>query len=111
MGGTGYGGISVSMTELETSQTQLFELPRAVVSRTRAKHVGIKDVDFLVNGERWLPALGDTGNTEIQWVCTDVVVNEKTNAAGQAIGPKTATAILRCVVGGTEILTVERKAQ
>jgi hypothetical protein len=100
----------MSMTELEQSQTQLFEMPKAVVSRTRAKHVGIKDVDFLVAGERHLPQVGDRGNTEIQWVCERVEVAAKTNAAGQAIGPMTATAYLKAIVAGVEILTVERKA-
>jgi len=101
----------MSMAELDTSQTQLFELPRAVVSRTRAKHVAVKDIDFLVAGERWLPEVGDTGNTEIQWVCERVEVAAKTNAAGQQIGPMTATAYLKCIVGGVEVLTAERKGK
>ena len=101
----------MSMADLEQTQTQLFEMPKAVVTRTRAKHTGIKDVDFLVAGERWLPSVGDRGNTEIQWVCEKVEVAAKTNAAGQAIGPMTATAILKCIVGGVEVLTAERKGK
>lgn len=100
----------MSMTELEQTQTALFELPRAVVSRTRAKHTGIRDMDYLVAGERHLPQVGDRGTTTVEWVCEKVEVAAKYNSAGQPIGPMTATASLRSVAGGVEILTVERKA-
>ena len=99
------------MTDLEQSQTQLFELPRAVVSRSRVKHTGIKDIDSVAKGERWLPQVGDRGTSLIEWGVEKVEIAAKHNAAGQAIGPMTAVAYCKAVVGGVEVMSVERKGE
>jgi hypothetical protein len=95
------------MAQAET-QAQLFELPPVVVSRIRAKHTGIKDVDSLVGGERYVPQVGDRGTSQIEWVVEKVEYSAKRNAAGEAIGPMTATAYLKAL--SAEVMTVDRKA-
>jgi hypothetical protein len=102
----------MSMTDLEQTQAQLFELPALKpAARVRNKLLAPKDWDSMFNGEKLV--LDEDDKVTVQVTCimkNPPWVDTKRNKAGQKIGVRTAFQYLQ-PIEEPEVMTVDRKAE